>query len=72
MMILHEVGLTHGARKCPCNGFYFARLPEAQLAEWFCVPTNIIGPNRNRGFSKAEVGPSVTCWCAPLLMLGAA
>lgn len=36
------------AGKCLCNGFNLARLPEAQLAMWFCVPTDIIGPNRSR------------------------
>lgn len=45
------------------------------LAEWFCIPpppADIIGPNRSRGFAKAEVAPSVTCCRAPLLRLGAA
>lgn len=35
--------------KCLCSGFNLARLPEAmQLAMWFCVPTDIIGPNCSR------------------------
>lgn len=38
--------------KCLCNGLKLARLLEAPLAVWFCVPTDIIGPNHSRDLVK--------------------
>lgn len=59
------------ASKCLRNGFNLARLPEAQLAMWFCVPTDIIGPNRSGDLVKQRCSEAAggavrhTLLCSP-------